>query len=92
MKKVWLMCGIPASGKSTWAREHQEMFGGVIVSRDEIRFSIVKDDEEYFSHEDGTKVLTFPYEVGSVQTEPKQTWSYHPNREESQGVKQQGGR
>lgn len=42
---------------------------------------------EYFSHEEGTKVLTFPYEIGSVQTEPKQTWSHHPNREESQGVK-----
>ena len=52
MKKVWLMCGIPASGKSTWAREHQEMFGGAIVSRDEIRFSMVAENEPYFSKED----------------------------------------
>ena len=42
---------------------------------------------EYFSHEDGTKVLTFPYKVGSVQTEPLQTWEHHPGREQSQGVK-----
>lgn len=43
--------------------------------------------EEYFSHEDGTKVLTFPYEIGSVQTEPAQTWKYHPDRQPSEGIK-----
>ena len=42
---------------------------------------------EYFSHAEGTKVLTFPYVVGSVQTEPTQTWSHHPNRQPSEGVK-----
>lgn len=42
---------------------------------------------EYFSHEDGTKVLTFPYVIGSVQTEPAQTWSHHPGRKPSEGVK-----
>jgi beta-lactamase superfamily II metal-dependent hydrolase len=42
---------------------------------------------EYFSHEDGTKVLTFPYVIGSVQTEPAQTWSHHPGRTPSEGVK-----
>ncbi len=42
---------------------------------------------EYFSHAEGTKVLTFPYEIGSVETEPLQTWSHHPDRKPSEGVK-----
>ena len=51
-KKVWLLSGIPGSGKSTWARQQIEKFGGVHCSRDEIRFSLLKDGEDYFSHED----------------------------------------
>lgn len=50
-KKVWLLAGIPGSGKSTWAREQIAKYGGVHCSRDEIRFSLLKEDEEYFSHE-----------------------------------------
>lgn len=46
------MCGIPGSGKSTWAKHKVEQTGGVWISRDAIRFSIIKDDEDYFSHED----------------------------------------
>ena len=46
------MCGIPGSGKSTWAKRKVEQTGGVWISRDAIRFSIIKDDEDYFSHED----------------------------------------
>ena len=51
-KRLWLMCGIPGSGKSTWAKHKVEQTGGVWISRDAIRFSIIKDDEDYFSHED----------------------------------------
>lgn len=51
-KKVWLLSGLPGSGKSTWARQKIAENGGVWCSRDEVRFSIVKEDEEYFSHED----------------------------------------
>ena len=45
------MSGPPASGKSTWIRNHLTPTSEWI-SRDKIRFSIVKEDEEYFSHED----------------------------------------
>lgn len=49
--RLILLCGIPGSGKSTWACKH--ITGDdVYVSRDEIRYSIIKNDEEYFSHED----------------------------------------
>lgn len=50
-KTVFLLCGIPASGKSTWARAHMTPTTEWI-SRDKVRFSIVREDEEYFSHED----------------------------------------
>lgn len=50
-KKVYLMSGIPASGKSTWIRNHLTK-GSEWISRDNVRFSIIKDNEEYFAHED----------------------------------------
>ena len=52
-KKLFLLCGVPGSGKSTWAANQLAANGdGIIISRDAVRFSIIKDDEEYFSHED----------------------------------------
>ena len=50
-KEVWLTCGIPGSGKSTWIREQLKP-GSEWISRDNVRFSIIKVNEEYFSHED----------------------------------------
>ena len=52
-KKLFLMCGIPASGKSTWIQNYKTSIEGNtdVVSRDQIRFSLVKEDEEYFSKE-----------------------------------------
>lgn len=50
-KKVYLMCGLPGSGKSTFIHEYRQLTDAVI-SRDAIRFSIVKEDEEYFAKED----------------------------------------
>lgn len=51
-KKVWLTSGIPSSGKTSWVKEQIAQKGGVHCSRDEIRFSLLKDDEDYFAHED----------------------------------------
>lgn len=50
-KKVFVLSGPPASGKSTWVRSRLTK-GSEWISRDNVRFSIVKEDEEYFSHED----------------------------------------
>jgi predicted kinase len=50
-KKVYILSGIPGSGKSTWARNNITP-GAEWISRDNVRFAIVKEDEEYFSHED----------------------------------------
>ena len=51
-KKVWILSGVPGSGKSTWARKQVAEHGGVYCSRDEVRFSLLKEDEDYFAHED----------------------------------------
>ena len=48
--KLFVMSGCPGSGKTTFAKKY---FSNVwYVSRDEIRFSLVSENEEYFSKED----------------------------------------
>lgn len=48
---LYISCGIPGSGKTTFLKNHIAN-GEVIVSRDDIRFSLLKEGEDYFSHED----------------------------------------
>lgn len=58
MSTLYLMVGVPGSGKSTFARQLK----GKYVSRDEVRFSLLSDNDEYFSKED--KVFEkFIYEI-----------------------------
>lgn len=49
---LYILCGCPGCGKTTFSDlllyNH---FYVRYVSRDDIRFSIIKEDEEYFSHE-----------------------------------------
>jgi len=52
-KTLWILCGAPASGKSYYVKNHlMNGNGWMYISRDEVRFSIIKDEEDYFSHED----------------------------------------
>lgn len=51
MSKLLLLCGLPGSGKSTWASKFIAENNAVLVSRDSIRFSLLKEGEDYFSHE-----------------------------------------
>ena len=50
MSTLYVMCGIPGSGKSTWIRNNLTE-NDKHISRDEIRFSMIKEGEEYFSKE-----------------------------------------
>lgn len=52
-KKLFILVGAAGSGKSTWIREHLNTFNGCVkvVSRDDIRFRLVSEEEEYFSKE-----------------------------------------
>ena len=52
MADLYLMCGVPGSGKSTFLKNKIKKDTSTIISRDAIRFSIVKPEEDYFSHED----------------------------------------
>lgn len=49
MPTLYIYCGIPGSGKSYYAQNIQKDVP--YLSRDAIRFSMVKEDEEYFSKE-----------------------------------------
>lgn len=63
-RTLFILCGPAGAGKSTWARKQIENcpYDCNIVSRDEIRFSLVSEEEEYFSKED-TVILTFLNEI-----------------------------
>ena len=49
MKTLYMMIGVPGSGKSTWLKAYA--YNGVIISRDAIRFAMIGEDEPYFSKE-----------------------------------------
>lgn len=52
MPILYIMCGPSGCGKSTWAQNFIEANENVKwVSRDKIRFSLLKDGEDYFAHE-----------------------------------------
>ena len=48
-KNLYFMCGAAGSGKSTWLKENRP--DAYVVSRDAVRYSLVKEDEDYFSKE-----------------------------------------
>lgn len=52
-KELWIMCGVPGAGKDYWVKNHRKSFEGQVglISRDEIRFELLKEGEDYFAHE-----------------------------------------
>ena len=48
---LYLLCGPSGSGKSTWCRGLVPRDTMAYVSRDEIRFSMLEEDDDYFKHE-----------------------------------------
>lgn len=53
MQFFGIMCGIPGSGKSTFCEEYKRVHPYLkVISRDEIRFSLLKEGDNYFTKED----------------------------------------
>lgn len=51
MSTLCVMSGIPGSGKSTFIQHHYNEERDISISRDAIRFSLVPENEPYFSKE-----------------------------------------
>ena len=51
MINLFLTVGIPGCGKSTKVKQLIKEKGGIRISRDEIRFSLLNDGDDYFSKE-----------------------------------------
>lgn len=52
-KKLIILCGLPASGKSSWAdRYNKSRKNAYWVSRDIVRYSLLKEDDVYFAKEE----------------------------------------
>lgn len=57
MSTLWLVCGPAGAGKSTWIKNEVNKYlnqgiDAVWLSRDATRFSLLKEDEDYFARED----------------------------------------
>ena len=57
--RVFVMCGPAGSGKSTWLINQMQPQTDICVSRDTIRFNLLKDEEDYFAHENEVKEIFF---------------------------------
>ena len=74
MKNLFIMCGLPGAGKSTLLKTTIKQANSVIISRDAIRFSLVRPDEEYFSHEDEV-TATFWEQINTALAEDKNVFA-----------------
>ena len=55
LKKVlYIAVGAPNSGKTTFINARMDALGGVYVSRDDIRVSLMESDDDYLKHEGET--------------------------------------
>lgn len=48
---LYIMVGLPGSGKSTFALKHFNNDNTIYVSRDSVRLAIITDEDRYFSKE-----------------------------------------
>ena len=57
--RVFVMCGPAGSGKSTWLIKQMKPKTDVCISRDNIRFILLQEGEDYFAHENEVKEIFF---------------------------------
>lgn len=51
MNKLYVLCGLPGAGKSTWAKKYLAKQADY-VSRDKIRYTLLDTSDDYFAKED----------------------------------------
>lgn len=57
MNNLYILCGVSGCGKSTWVKNRMAENASstdpkwAYVSRDEVRFSMIKEEDDYFSKE-----------------------------------------
>lgn len=51
-KRLFLLSGPAGCGKSTWIERQLWKSGGTWISRDNIRFGMLQEGEDYFAHEE----------------------------------------
>ena len=51
-KNLYIMVGAPGAGKSEWIKKNVDKTNATVVSRDDIRFSKLKQGDDYFAYED----------------------------------------
>ena len=56
-QKVFLLCGCPGSGKSTWINQNYIWDFDTLISRDCIRFNLLKPGQDYFAVEDQVRKI-----------------------------------
>lgn len=72
MSKMYVVIGIPGCGKSTYIQNHIKE-NEIIVSRDKIRFNMLKDNDDYFSKE--SEVYDkFIEQIDAAITAQKDVW------------------
>ena len=60
MNTLIILSGIAGSGKSTWARKFKIQHPNTVyISRDAIRFSMLREGDAYFSHEKEVKAVFY---------------------------------
>ena len=51
MPILYIMCGPSGCGKTTYCNDKMKLAHCVYISRDVVRYEIIKEEEDYFSHE-----------------------------------------
>ena len=65
-----LMCGAPGSGKTTIAKKLM-CNNDLYISRDEIRYSMISDEDEYFSKEHNLNLFSNEIFSSAIQKKKK---------------------
>lgn len=80
-------CEIKTTLFTTSGTESQNKAAGEINSVGSNAW-LKENSVDYYSWEDGGKVLTFPYELGTAKSLPMQEWEYHAERDRTDFMEQ----